>query len=115
MLIVLNFKQANITSGMIRQTMVTGDKDTLLSLCKSLVRPQVEYCIESIPEPLHKNRRTCKKEQKKLLGATRIRAKEERLNRRGPTTLERRKSRTGDLIEATKLALEGRQCNGEAL
>jgi|SRR5688572_4802575 len=96
---------------MIRKTMDTGDKDTLLSLCKSLVRPQLEYCMESILEPLNKSRRMCIKEQKKLFGATRIRANEERLKRCGPTTLERRKSSTGDLIETTKLVLERRQCN----
>src|SRR5688572_7003109 len=97
---------------MIRKTMDTGDKDTLLSLCKSLVRPQLEYCMESILEPLYKSRRMCIKEQKKLFGATTIRANEERLKRCGPTTLERRKSSTGDLIETTKLVLERRQCNG---
>ena len=57
--IVLSIKQANTTSGMIRETMVTGDEDTLLSLCKSLVRPQLEYSMESILEPLNKNRRMC--------------------------------------------------------
>ena len=103
--------EANRTSGMIRKTMVTGDKDTLLSLCKSLVRPQLEYCMESILEPLNKNRRMWKIATQ-IIWATRIRANEERLKRCGPTTLERRKSSTGDLIETTKLALEGRQCNG---
>ena len=100
---------------MIRKTMDTGDKDTLLSLCKSLVRPQLEYCMESILEPLNKSRRMCIKEQQKLFGATRIRANEERLKRCGPTTLERRKSSTGYLIETTKLVLERRQCNGGRL
>src|SRR6218665_1603537 len=38
-------KKANSTSGMIRRTIVTRDKDTILKLYKSLVRPQLEYCI----------------------------------------------------------------------
>ena len=31
---------------MIRRTIVTRDKDTTLRLYKSLVRPQLEYCIQ---------------------------------------------------------------------
>ena len=31
---------------MIRRTIVTRDKDTILRLYKSLVRPQLEYCIQ---------------------------------------------------------------------
>ena len=36
-------KKANSTLGMIRRTTVTRDKDTILMLYKSLVRPQLEY------------------------------------------------------------------------
>src|SRR5678816_952042 len=39
-------KKANSTLGMIRRTIVTRDKDTILRLYKSLVRPQLEYCIK---------------------------------------------------------------------
>src|SRR6218665_4059181 len=39
-------KKANSTLGMIRRTIVTRDKDTILRLYKSLVRPQLEYCIQ---------------------------------------------------------------------
>src|SRR6218665_3105677 len=35
-------KKANSTLGMIRRTIVTRDKDTILRLYKSLVRPQLE-------------------------------------------------------------------------
>src|SRR6218665_531230 len=38
-------KKANTTLGMIRRTIVTRDKDTILRLYKTLVRPQLEYCI----------------------------------------------------------------------
>src|SRR6218665_2574699 len=39
-------KKANSTLGMIRRTIVTRDKDTILRLYKTLVRPQLEYCIQ---------------------------------------------------------------------
>src|SRR6218665_850682 len=38
--------KANSTLGMIRQTIVTRDKDTIPNLYKTLVRPQLEYCIQ---------------------------------------------------------------------
>jgi len=38
-------RKANSTLGMIRRTKATRDKDTVLRFCKSLVRPQLEYCI----------------------------------------------------------------------
>src|SRR6218665_2505909 len=39
-------KKANSTLGMIRRTIVTRDKDKILRLYKTLVRPQLEYCIQ---------------------------------------------------------------------
>src|SRR6218665_2480268 len=39
-------KKANSTLGMISRTIVTRDKDTILRLYKSLVRPQLEYYIQ---------------------------------------------------------------------
>src|SRR6218665_983535 len=39
-------KKANSTLGMITRTIVTRDKDTILRLYKTLVRPQLEYCIQ---------------------------------------------------------------------
>ena len=39
-------KEANSTLGVIRRTIVTRDKDTILTLYKSLVTPQLEYCIQ---------------------------------------------------------------------
>src|SRR6218665_2403762 len=40
-------KNANSTLGMIRRTIVTRDKYTILRLYKSLVRPQLEYCMSA--------------------------------------------------------------------
>src|SRR6218665_1643082 len=39
-------KKANSTLSMIRRTIVTRDKDTILRLYKTLVRPQLEYYIQ---------------------------------------------------------------------
>ena len=39
-------KKANSTLGLIRRTIVTRGKDTKLRLYKTLVRPQLEYCIQ---------------------------------------------------------------------
>src|SRR6218665_2148824 len=39
-------KKANSTLGMIRRTIVTRDKDIILRLYKTLVRPQFEYCFQ---------------------------------------------------------------------
>src|SRR6218665_2934321 len=39
-------KKANSTLGMIRRTIVTRDNYTILRLYKTLVRPQLEYCIQ---------------------------------------------------------------------
>jgi len=39
-------KKANSTLGMIRKTIVTRDKDTTIRSYKTLVRPQLEYCIQ---------------------------------------------------------------------
>src|SRR6218665_1168216 len=39
-------KKAYSTLGMIRRTIVTRDKDTILRLYKTLLRSQLEYCIQ---------------------------------------------------------------------
>ena len=40
-------KKANMTLGMIKRHMVSQDKDTIIRLFKGLVRPKLEYCIQS--------------------------------------------------------------------
>jgi len=78
---------------------VTRNKDTILRLYKSLVRPQLEYCIKSIPETgrLEKLQRRAKEQ---IWGYKDL-SNEERLKRCGLTTLDRRRSR--GLIEAYKI------------
>src|SRR6218665_3097402 len=66
-------KTANSTLGMIRSTLVTRNKDTILRLYKSLFRPQLEYCIQVWNQFLQwdiKNWRKCKEEPQKLFRAT---------------------------------------------
>src|SRR6218665_2721470 len=64
-------KKAHSTLGMIRRTIVTRDKDTILRLYKSLVRPQLEYCIQAWSPYLKqdmglwKKWRKCKEEPQK--------------------------------------------------
>ena len=40
-------KKANMTLGMIKRHIVSRDKKTIVRLYKSLVRPKLEYCIQS--------------------------------------------------------------------
>ena len=40
-------KKANMTLGMIKRHIVSRDKDTIIRLFKGLVRPNLEYCIQS--------------------------------------------------------------------
>ena len=39
-------KKGNKILGMINRTIVTRDKETILRLYKSLVRPHLEYCVQ---------------------------------------------------------------------
>ena len=40
-------KKANMTLGMIKRHIVSRDKNTIVRLYKSLVRPKLEYCIQA--------------------------------------------------------------------
>src|SRR6218665_2112943 len=93
-------KKANSTLGMIRRTIVTRDKDRILRLYKTLVRPQLEYCILVWSPYLKQDMEKLEKVQRratKLTQGSKYLSYEERLL----TTLEKRRSR-GDLIEAYK-------------
>src|SRR6218665_334478 len=97
-------KKANSTLGMIRMTIVTTNKDTILRLYKSLVRPQLEYCIQVWSPHLKQDMEKLEKVQRaiKMIQGYKDLSYEERLIRCGLTTLEKRRSR-GDLIEAYKI------------
>src|SRR6218665_3081922 len=93
---------------MIRRTIVTRDKDTILRLYKSLVRPQMEYCIQVWSPHLKQDVEKLEKVQRratKMIQGYKDLSYEERLIRCawcGLTTLEKRTSRV-DLIEAYKI------------
>src|SRR6218665_773802 len=96
-------KKANSTLGMIRRTIVTRDKDTILRLYKSLVRTQLEYWIQVWSPYLKQDMEKLEKVQRratKMIQGYKYLSYEERLTRCG--TLEKRRSR-GDLIEAYKI------------
>ena len=98
-------KKANSTLGMIKRTIVTRDKETILRLYKSLVRPQLEYCIQVwnpyLKQDIEKLERVQRRATKLIWGCKSL-SYEERLKLCGLTTLERRRNR-GDLIEAYKI------------
>ena len=98
-------KKANSTLGRIRRTIVSRDKDTILRLYKSLVRPQLEYCIQVWNPYLKQDIEKLEKVQRratKMIWGYKDLSYEERLKRCGLTTLEKRRNR-GDLIEAYKI------------
>src|SRR6218665_3335088 len=76
--------------GMIRRTIVTRDKDTILRLYKSLVRPQLEYCIQVWSPYLKQDMEKLEKVQRratKMIQGYKYLSYEERLIRCGLTTL----------------------------
>src|SRR6218665_3301523 len=98
-------KKANSTLGMMRRTIVTIDKDTILRLYKTLVRPQLEYCIQVLSPYLQQDMEKLEKVQRratKMIQGYKYLSYEERLIRCGLTTLGKRRTR-GDLIEAYKI------------
>ena len=90
---------------MIRRTIVIRDKDTMLRLYKSLVRPQLEYYIQIWNPYLKQDMEKLEKVQRKATKMTQGHKDliyKERLKRCGLTTLWKRRSREG-LIEAYKI------------
>src|SRR6218665_1954564 len=97
-------KKANSTLGMIRWTIVTRDKDTILRLYKTLVRPQLEYCIQVWSPYLKKDMEKLEKVQRratKMIQDYKYISYKERFIMCGLTTLDKRRS-IGDLNEAYK-------------
>lgn len=96
---------ANRTLGMIKRTFINRDRNTLLRLYQSLVRPKLEYCVQAWRPYLKKDVDLLENVQRR---ATRLMFKDrgfsygERLRILGLTTLETRRLR-GDLIEVFKI------------
>jgi len=91
--------------GMIRRTFLCEDKELILQLYKSLVRPRLEYCIQAWRPYLKKDIDVLVRVQKratKLISGLSEMGYEERLKILGLTTLETQRLR-GDLIEVFKI------------
>lgn len=98
-------KQSNKILGLIKRTMITKDKDVILRLYKTLVRPRLEYCVQVWCPDLKKDIELLEAVQRratKMIRGFGGLSYEERLRRCGLTTLETRRTR-GDLIEAYKI------------
>src|SRR6218665_3714774 len=97
--------KANKVLGMIRRTVVSKDKNIILNLYKTLVRPHLEYCVQMWNPYMQKDKDMLEKVQRRatrMIRGYRTLTYEERLERCGLTTLDKRRSR-GDLIETYKL------------
>ena len=96
---------ANSTLGMINRTFICKDKDIILFLYKSLVRPKLEYCIQTWCPYLQKDIQVLEKVQRRATrmidGFSNV-VYYERLKLLGLTTLETRRLR-GDLLEVFKI------------
>ena len=104
-------KKANMTLGMIKRHIVSRDKNTIVRLYKSLVRPKLEYCIQAWNPSLIKDIELFEQVQHratKLIPEISHLPYHDRLKYLNLTTLELRRHR-GDLIETFKIlkGLEG--------
>lgn len=96
--------KANMQLGMIKRNIVSRDKNIILKLYKTLVRPKLEYCVQAWRPFLQKDIEQLEKVQRR---ATRMIKEckglgyEERLKITGLTSLENRRDR-GDMLEVYK-------------
>lgn len=98
-------KQANKVLGMIKRSFNFLNRNMLLQLYKSLVRPHLEFCIQAWNPHLRKDVDLLEKVQRrmsKMINEIKDKTYEERLKYLGLTTLETRRLR-GDLIEVFKM------------
>lgn len=98
-------KKGNKILGMIKRTIVSRDKETMVGLYKTLVRPHLEYCVQAWCPYLRKDIEILESVQRRatrMINECRRLSYEERLEVCGLTTLEKRRER-GDLIETYKL------------
>ena len=101
-------KKANMTLGMTKRHIVLRDKNIIIRLYKSLIRPKLEYCIQDWNPSLIKDIELLEQVQHratKLIPEVAHLSYYERLKRLNLTTLERRRHR-GDLIETFKILKE---------
>jgi ribonucleases P/MRP protein subunit RPP40 len=97
--------KANKILGFIRRTVISRDKNIILNLYKTLVRPHLEYCAQAWSPYLQKDKEVLEKVQRratKMIKGMGTLQYDERLEKCGLTTLDKRRCR-GDLIETYKL------------
>ena len=97
-------KSANCTLGMISRTFVNKDKEVMLRLYQTLVRPKLEYCMQTWRPYLRKDIDLLEKVQRRairLIISNTSLTYGERLKNLGLTTLETRLRK--DLIEVFKI------------
>ena len=98
-------RKANSTLGMIKRNIKSRDKDIIVRLYKTLVRPKLEYCVQAWNPFLKKDIEVLEKVQKratKLISGCRNYNYEERLRYLDLQPLVVRRIR-GDMIEVFKL------------
>ena len=96
---------ANSMLGRIKSTLTCLSEETLLPLYKALVRPRMEFAIQAWSPYLKKDIMKLEKVQRratKLVPSLSHLPYEERLQRLGLTTLEKRRTR-GDMIQTFKI------------
>lgn len=98
-------KKANQVLGMINRHFVVRDKNTIIQLYKSLVRPNLEYCIQVWSPHYKKDVNLIERVQRRatrMIEGLENKTYQERLKECNLTTLELRRHR-GDLIETFKI------------
>jgi ribonuclease P/MRP protein subunit RPP40 len=98
-------KEANKTLGLIRRNIKCKDKDIVVRLYKSLVRPKLEYCVQAWRPHYGKDISGLERVQRRatrMINGYKGLSYEERLVRTGLISLEDRRTR-GDLIQVFKL------------
>jgi len=97
--------KANKVLGMIKRTIISREKEIMLELYKTLVRPHLEYCVQVwcpyLRQDVEKLEKVQRRATKMIRGFGNLEY-EERLRRCKLTTLEQRRKR-GDLIETFKI------------
>jgi hypothetical protein len=98
-------KTANKVLGMIKRSFISRNKDIVLTLYKSLVRPHLEYCVQAWRPHFVKDIALIEGVQKRatyMISGLHDVSYENRLRNLKLTTLETRRLR-GDLIEVFKI------------
>jgi hypothetical protein len=99
-------KKANSTLGIIKRHITSRRKDIIVKLYKTLVRPQLEYCVQAWCPHLRKDieniERVQRRATKLIGGGCNGLNYVDRLSRAGLISLEKRRER-GDLIQVFKL------------